>query len=183
MNYVKTFLCSRTCHLSHPSYFLPILNPPLLHLPLLRDALDYLYTMTSPSDSARLFFSSSPTRYSSGPAEEVDTILAQVQQVDQLDPSINAILSVNRVAFFDTFSRRVQLIKSRSQAFQDSHVTVFDKVLLVLTQNGKELDTAAAISYFCEEHLGIPKDAPSAQKKAIVPNALIAPATLTQGML
>jgi len=139
--------------------------------------------MSSPPDSGRLFFSSSPTRYSSGPAEEVDSILAHVQKVDQLDDPINAIISVNRGAFFETFARRVELIKSRSQAFQDCHVTIFDKVLLVLTQNGKQLDTTAAISYFCEEHLGIPNSTASAQKKAGLSNALRAPAVLTQGMI
>jgi len=146
-------------------------------------ALNYSYNMTSPPDSGPLFFSSSPTRYSSGPAEEVDTVLAQAQKVTQLDPQVNAILSLNRGAFFETFSRRVELVKSRSQAFQDCHVTVFDKVLLILTENGKDLDNTAAISYFCEEHLGIPFSAAPAQKKAIVSNALISPPIVTQGML
>ena len=146
-------------------------------------ALTTVYTMTLTSDSdGRIFFSSSPTRYSSGPAEEVDTVLAQVQKNDRLDPVIKAIVTVNQDAFFETFSRRVELIKSRSQAFQDCHVTIFDKVLLILTQNGRELGNAAAISYFCEEHLGIPSSAASTLKRAILSDALIAPAGLGQGM-
>lgn len=137
--------------------------------------------MSSPSHGCGLFFSSSPTRYSSGPAEEVSTILTKASNVTQLDPALQPILVANRTAFIETFSRRVELIKSRSQAFQDSHVTVFDKVLLALTQNGNDLENSAAITYFCAEFLGITNHATSAQKEAILSNATIAHIALTRG--
>ncbi|KAK5952093.1 hypothetical protein OHC33_006980 [Knufia fluminis] len=138
--------------------------------------------MTSPPDSGGLFFSSSPTRYNSGPAEEVEAVLAQVQKIDNLDPSVNAVICANRSAFFETFSRRIELIKSRSQAFQDHRITIYDKVLLTLTQNGKVLDNTAAISFYCEEHLGIPNSAASAQKEVALTNALIAHSGPPQAM-
>lgn len=137
--------------------------------------------MSFPSPSERLFVSSSPTHADSGPAEEVDNILRQAQQIDHLDPIFDAIVSNNPDAFFDGFSRKVELIKSRTQAFEVCHVTVFDKVLLALTQNGNDLNTAPAISYFCDEFLGIPSGMSLSRKDEIVAHALHIPGALTQG--
>lgn len=80
-----------------------------------------------------------------------------------------------------TFERRLNLIKSRSQAFQDSHVTVFDKVLLQLTQNGSHLGHPAAIQYFCEEFLAIPTNIASTQQTVILSDAVIAPMPVVPG--
>lgn len=179
----KTFLRSRAYYFPQHLAFLPsslYVRRTFLYPDI---TLNITLIMTSPPDSGGLFFSSSPTRYNSGPAEEVEAVLAQVQKIDNLDPSLNAVICANRSAFFETFSRRIELIKSRSQAFQDHHITIYDKVLLTLTQNGKVLDNTAAISFYCEEHLGIPNSAASAQKEVALTNALIAPAAPTQGMI
>jgi hypothetical protein len=78
-------------------------------------------------------------------------------QVTPSSPAIFACLqnANQKRLFLEVFSRHIQLLKSRSQAFEDAHVTVYDKALLTLTRNGNQLDSPAAIQYFCEEFLGI----------------------------
>lgn len=137
--------------------------------------------MATTPDSGGIFLSSSPTRYSSGAAEEVDELLAHARTVKSLSPTIKLFVTTHHDAFFKTFERRINLIRSRSQAFQDSHVTVFDKVLLELTQNGDFLDHPAAIQYFCEEFLAIPTNTSNEKQTAILSDAVIAPAPVSQG--
>lgn len=138
--------------------------------------------MATPPNSTGIFFSS-PATYTSGALAEVDVLFAQAQKTTQLDPQIEALVTFARGEFFLTFARRVNLIRSRSQAFQDCRVTVFDKVLLRLTQNGDNLENAAAITYFCEEFLAIPADTPAAQKASILSSALTASAIAVPGKM
>lgn len=137
--------------------------------------------MATPPDSGGIFLSSSPTRYSSGPAEEVNVLLAQAQTVEYLSPTTENFITTHHDAFFKTFERRINLIRSRSQAFQDFHVTVFDKVLLELTQNGHHLNHPAAIQYFCEEFLAIPTNISTSQEAAILSDAVVAPVPALPG--
>lgn len=116
--------------------------------------------------------SSSPTKYSADPAGQVEELLAQAQIAVELDPRVERFVVENCNDFFTAFMRQVNLIKSRSQAFEDCHVTVFDKVLLELTQNGNNLKNAPAVRYFCEEFLGIPSNASGVQKTAMLAGAI-----------
>lgn len=126
---------------------------------------------TSP-ESGGLFLSSTPTRYSSGPLEEVQLLLKQARSVGRIDPAIRSIISIKNGPFFDTFARHINLINSRSQTFQDCHITVFDKVLLELTDCGRDLDNPAAIQYFCDEFLAVPKGANTARRTSALTDTL-----------
>lgn len=88
------------------------------------------------------------------PDDEVP-ILAARAQVASLVPVLSRFLSINKDPFLQVFERQIQLIRSRSQAFEDGHVTVYDKVLLNLTQNGTDLDQPSAVQYYCEQFLGL----------------------------
>ena len=81
--------------------------------------------------------------------------LARARSINQVDINLKAILDSNTRAFFEVFSRQIQLIKSRLPDLDGDRVTVFDRVLLLLTNDGVELNTAPAIMYFFEEFLGI----------------------------
>lgn len=135
---------------------------------------------TPPSSGGLFFPSSSPAQASTSLAEEVESIVAQALRHDWLDPTLKAVIISNQDAFFSTFRQRVELIKSRSQAFQDCHITVFDKALLELTQNGHNLKSPSAIVFFCEEHLGISPSAGARRQQALA-DALTAPEVLKQG--
>jgi hypothetical protein len=104
-----------------------------------------------------LFFPSPTSRQGfrqQRPDDEVP-ILTSRAQVESLAPVLSNFLSINRDPFLQVFDRQIQLIRSRSQAFEDGHVTVYDKVLLNLTQNGTNLDQPSAIQYYCEQFLGL----------------------------
>lgn len=88
------------------------------------------------------------------PDDEVP-ILAARAQVEALAPVLSNFFSINKDQFLQVFDRQIQLILSRSQTIEDGHVTVYDKVLLKLTQNGTNLDQPVAIQYYCEQFLGI----------------------------
>lgn len=132
--------------------------------------------MPTSSDSGGLFISSSPLGYPTNPTEEVEVIFEQARQINTINPDIDAIVSTHRNAFTMSLSRQVRLIESRSQAWKDGRVTVFDKVLLKLTRNGKELDTPAAITYFCKEYLGISDHTDLAEKNIMLVDAVVASA-------
>jgi len=129
--------------------------------------------MAHSPDGGGLFLSSSPLQQPGGPADEVDAIFERAREVNTIDPDIEVIISEHRGAFTSTFSRRIALIQSRSQAWKDNHVTVFDKVLLLLTRNGNELDTPAAIAYFCKEFLATPESTSLDEKRVALVNAVV----------
>ncbi len=104
---------------------------------------DYFYSSPEPPPGRR------------GPEDEVSMLVDRASQVQSLSPSLHQFMALHGPAFLNLFGRQIQLIQSRSQAFEDAHVTVFDKTLLTLTHNGRNLDNPAAIQYFCHEFLGI----------------------------
>ncbi len=82
-------------------------------------------------------------------------LISQAQQTTVLSPSLAAYLAKpkQKTLFLEVFSRNLELLKSRSQSFDDGHVTVYDKALLMLTRNGNDLENPAAIHFYCEEFL------------------------------
>ena len=131
-----------------------------------------------------MFFSSPPSASASrSPADEVPQLVAKAQ-VAALSPAISACLRnpEQRRLFLEVFSRHIELLKSRSQAFEDGHVTVYDKALLNLTHNGNDLDNPHAIQYFCEDFLGVDTSGdPQAAQKALE-SSTATQNTLEQGM-
>ncbi|KIW90720.1 uncharacterized protein Z519_08503 [Cladophialophora bantiana CBS 173.52] len=107
-------------------------------------------------DDSPLFLPSSPPPHlSRSPDAEVPMLVQRAQGVETLSPAFDNFLVSYNHAFFDLFERQIELIKSRSQAFKDGHVSVFDKVLLILTENGNNLNNPAAISFYSKEYLNI----------------------------
>ncbi|EXJ76728.1 uncharacterized protein A1O5_01236 [Cladophialophora psammophila CBS 110553] len=107
-------------------------------------------------DDSPLFLPSSPLPHlSRSPDDEVPILVQRAQGVEALSPAFDNFLVSYNHAFFDLVERQIELIKSRSQAFEDGHVSVFDKVLLILTQNGNNLNNPAAISFYCKEYLNV----------------------------
>lgn len=51
--------------------------------------------------------------------------------------------------------RQISLIKNRSLAFDDGQVTVYDRALLVLSQDGRALTDHRALELFATEYLGM----------------------------
>ncbi|KAI1615085.1 hypothetical protein EDD37DRAFT_609036 [Exophiala viscosa] len=134
----------------------------------------------SPEDL--FFFSpglSSPVRR--GPDDEVPILVERASQATALNPAVNDFVVGHKAGFLRLFNRQINLIRSRSQAFEDGHITVFDKTLLKLTQNGTDLENPAAIQYYCEEFLGIHVGASTAEASRVLSQAIQVPELLIFG--
>lgn len=125
--------------------------------------------------------SSSPKN--KNPEDEVREIVEQLHSSAYLNPIVVNFLKERRQKdlFYEVFARQANLIKSRSQSFDDGYVTIYDKVLLRLTDNGNRFDNVAAQEFFCEEFLGISKDANPMVAERILRHHVILKAILAQG--
>jgi hypothetical protein len=138
---------------------------------------------TTPDDD--LFFSS-PGLHSTAqrdPQDEVQELVdaTRTRNMAGLSPALNSFMALHKPAFLEMFNRQLQLIRSRSQAFEDAHITVFDKVLLNLTQNGTDMDNPAAIQYYCEEYLGINTGASCEETSRVLHQTMDVPQLLMRG--
>ncbi|KAL2444151.1 hypothetical protein ABEF95_015250 [Exophiala dermatitidis] len=94
-----------------------------------------------------------------GPEDDVSSLVCEAKKVTALNPLVADFMTGNKghnKQLFSTLIRcQLQLIKGRSPDFPDGQVTVFDKALVELTNNGHELDTPAVVKFFCEHYLNI----------------------------
>ncbi|KAK5303860.1 hypothetical protein LTR99_004315 [Exophiala xenobiotica] len=139
---------------------------------------------TTPDDD--LFFSS-PGLHSTtqrDPQDEVQELIdtTRTRNMAGLSPALSSFMALHKPAFLEMFNRQLQLIRSRSQAFEDAHITIFDKVLLNLTQNGTDLDNPAAIQYYCEEYLGINTGASCEETSRVLHQTIDVPQLLMREM-
>jgi hypothetical protein len=135
------------------------------------------------SGEATLFCSSPRVHIAQGPADEVTEIALEAQNIQTLNPAVEAMLQDpdKKKDFIHHMYRQVQLIKSRSQAFEDAHVTVYDKTLLTLTHNGNKLDHPPAIEYYCDEFLGVSNIADQVLATRMLEQSIYIPKLLAQG--
>ncbi|KAM5476991.1 hypothetical protein MauCBS54593_000262 [Microsporum audouinii] len=91
--------------------------------------------------------------------KRVDALVCQYQGIKT--PSTIIHLSKTpgyRELFNHVFEHHICLIRSRSQDLEDARITVYDKALLILTNNGSSLSHFGAIELFKDEVLGIRKE-------------------------
>ena len=117
------------------------------------------------------------------PASDVELVTAHVLKTATVNPIVETFLAdeVHLTLFKQMFARHCNLIKSRSQSFDECHVTVYDKVLLRLTDNGKNFNTVAARHYFCTEFLAIDINKSLSETSTILSQNLTLKAVLAQG--
>ena len=120
---------------------------------------------------------------SQDPSEEVTELALEAQNVRTLNPAVAAMLDDQdkRKDFLHHMRRQIQRIQSRSQAFEDAHVTVYDKALLTLTHNGNMLDHPPAIEFYCDEFLGVSNISDQVFATRMLEQSVGVPKLLTQG--
>lgn len=135
------------------------------------------------SGDATLFCSYPHAHIAQGPADEVTELALEAQNIQTLNPAVEAMLQdpYKKKDFIHHMYRQVQLIRSRSQAFEDAHVTVYDKTLLTLTHNGNKLDHPPAIEYYCDEFLGVSNIADQVLATRMLEQSVCVPKLLAQG--
>ena len=125
--------------------------------------------------------SSSPDRKSL--AEQVMELVDAASKTLSVAPVLTTFLSEpqDRAMFFNVFAHHVEILKSRSQSFEDGQVTVYDKTLLALARNGDDLESPAAIEYFCEKFLGIALYGDTVAEHHKLMQSLVLPTLLAEG--
>jgi hypothetical protein len=120
---------------------------------------------------------------SHGPSDEVTELVLEAQNVQAFNPAVAAMLEDpdKRKDFLQHMHRQIQRIQSRSQAFEDAHVTVYDKTLLTLTHNGNMLDHPPAIEFYCDEFLGVSNISDQVFAIRVLKQSVGVPKLLTQG--
>lgn len=87
--------------------------------------------------------------------DRVGEIERRATNITVLSYGLTKYICTHGKIFTDVMSRRINLIRMRSQDLEDGEITVYDKALMRLTGDGKYLQNPAAITFFCEEHLNI----------------------------
>ncbi|KAH8696457.1 hypothetical protein BGW36DRAFT_451988 [Talaromyces proteolyticus] len=114
------------------------------------------------------------------PIDEVHELVSKYELIQH--PSA-ALHHIKRDAdfyglFCEIIERQISIIMSRSQAFDDGHVTVYDKCLLALCRNGQYIDSVSGQELYIREFMGIDPNAPEPAVEEI-----IAKHTWTKGIL
>lgn len=92
----------------------------------------------------------------SGRHKKVDELVRMYDGVTEPSTSLRETLRHPERASFLVFAlgRQILLIKSRSLAFDDGQITLYDRALLVLSLDGKDLANLGALELFASEYLG-----------------------------
>ena len=131
-----------------------------------------------------LFVHASPEMPSPPPHDfsgEVNNLVDTAQRSQTLSPAVQKFLKASESSFFDVFSRQIELIKSRPQEFAHGQITVFDKALLILTEQPNCLKNPSAIKFFCEEYLNINLGGPVTAMISTLNQAVHVPEGLKKG--
>jgi hypothetical protein len=119
--------------------------------------------------------------------KDLDDVVAdrvhELRSSTYLNPIVEKFLRepIHKEIFYEVFARQANLIKSRCQDFEDGYVSIFDKVLLELTDNGNVFDSIPAQEYFCEEYLGISKNGVPIVAERILSQNVLFKAFIAQG--
>lgn len=125
---------------------------------------------------------SSSSRLSRTPTleEQVVELVEKYRGVKSLSP----ILPREQIPqFLEVLERHMRLIKSRSQAFEDGHITIYDKALLSLTRNGSDLHNVGAFELYLDEVVGIGRGDSPAQMGKVLDKHIEVHSLLCQGKL
>ena len=91
------------------------------------------------------------------PEAQVEKLASKYKSIDTTHPMLEEILKKPEKfsSIWDVIGRQLSLIKSRSQAFEDGEITVYDKALLVLSDNGNNARNLGALNLYLGEFMGI----------------------------
>jgi hypothetical protein len=56
--------------------------------------------------------------------------------------------------FSHVISRYIRILSQRSPDFSEGEMTIFDKALIAVTQEGMDVESSASILFYCEKWLG-----------------------------
>ncbi|ODH21109.1 hypothetical protein ACO22_05704 [Paracoccidioides brasiliensis] len=98
-----------------------------------------------------------PNEKHSGHKEELKALVKNYKGIDSVKPVLKEFLKKSDFfcLLYDVFEHHLSLAKTRSQALGDGQITVYDKALLELTNNGTETYNLGAFELFLDEVMGM----------------------------
>lgn len=115
------------------------------------------------------------------PADEIPLLVADARRMTTLTPALATVMTTHKQLILSVLDRQIQLIRSRSQALEDGHVTVYDKALLMLTSNGTDIENPAALLFWCEYHLSIDTSRRPFETARLLQEMMAVPTVINQG--
>ncbi|KAL5355719.1 hypothetical protein BJX96DRAFT_170935 [Aspergillus floccosus] len=102
--------------------------------------------------------------------EKADDVVRRYYNIPRPSPVLQEILNDYDKAslLIDALQRQIALVKCRSQTLEDAQVTIYDKALLALTNNGEDPSDIGALELYLTEFLGIVPILPVAQGHELV---------------
>ncbi|EEP75517.1 conserved hypothetical protein [Uncinocarpus reesii 1704] len=96
----------------------------------------------------------------SGLQKELATIVCKYTAIDSMRADVAELAKSPEYLglFQDVLVNHISMLKTRPQALEDGKITLYDKALLILTSNGKNLHNLGAIELFLDEILGVKQD-------------------------
>ena len=118
-------------------------------------------------DSSPLFVIQDP-KMAADPTEQVAELVRQYEARSNVSRTLSMLFrdQAQKELFLDVFTHHIDLLKSRSQAFEDAHVTVYDKALLTLTRYGN--DNPGAFELYLDEIIGVPQHGRLASMESVL---------------
>ena len=88
---------------------------------------------------------------------KVDDLVRKYSKIPSPRPVLRDVLNRPEQSslLLDAIARQVSLIRCRSQAFDDGQVTVYDRALLALSRDGRDLVHTGALELYLTEYLGL----------------------------
>ncbi|EED13056.1 hypothetical protein TSTA_055580 [Talaromyces stipitatus ATCC 10500] len=96
----------------------------------------------------------------SSPLDYVDALVSEYESLKEPSDGLCYIRGSPKLysSFCDLIKHHIGLIMSRPKAIEDGYVTVYDKCLLELCRNGKDVDNLAGQEFYIREFMGIDPD-------------------------
>ncbi|KAI1950456.1 hypothetical protein LOZ57_002015 [Ophidiomyces ophidiicola] len=88
------------------------------------------------------------------------SIIREYAAVNAMRPDVAELAKLPEylALLMGVFENHIALVTTRSQAFEDGQITLYDRALLILTSNGKNMHNLGAIELFLDEILGVKKN-------------------------
>lgn len=100
---------------------------------------------------------SPPFYHNPSPLNQTNALIHKYTQTHTPRPILRDLLRNPSQSdlLIDALNRQISLIKSRLQAFEDGQITIYDRALLVLSREGRDLGDVGALELFLTEYLGL----------------------------
>lgn len=128
----------------------------------------------------------SPARHTQRPADLMNEVASLVRDYESLTSASPALSIIFRDPpkedlFLEVFTHHLKHLKTRSHQLKDGRMTIYDKALLELTNNGTQTRSLGAFELYLDEVLGISQHGDIREVETILDKEIALHALLLKG--